>query len=88
MLVLSRKPGEKIYIGTDIAITLIEVSGNRVKIGIDAPENKRILRGELAFWVDAPGQKQPARTEKRKEAGVIAEVPVLRECSAAGMVQA
>lgn len=47
MLVLTRKVGEQIKIGNDIIITVLEVLGNKVRIGIDAPENLLILRGEL-----------------------------------------
>jgi carbon storage regulator len=47
MLVLSRKPGEKIHIGKDVTITLLEIQGNRVRIGIEAPDELPILRGEL-----------------------------------------
>lgn len=55
MLVLSRKPGEKVIIGNGITVTVVEVHGNRVRIGIDAPGNVRILREELAFWREKKG---------------------------------
>jgi carbon storage regulator CsrA len=54
MLVLSRKPGEKIVIGNGIIITVIEVKGNRVRLAFDAPDQVRILRAELASWQDDP----------------------------------
>jgi carbon storage regulator len=47
MLVLSRKAGERIQIGHDVTITVTEVRGNRVRIGIDAPPGRRIVRHEL-----------------------------------------
>lgn len=47
MLVLSRKPGEAIRIGEDIEISIIEVRGDTVRIGIDAPRNVPIFRKEL-----------------------------------------
>ena len=47
MLVLSRKPGEKVFIGENISITIVEVKGNRVRVGIDAPGSVPILRAEL-----------------------------------------
>ena len=47
MLVLTRKAGEGIMIGNDITLKLLEVLGDRVKIGIDAPKSLKILRLEL-----------------------------------------
>ncbi len=47
MLVLSRKAGEKLMIGDDVVLTINRISGNRVAIGIEAPKNVRIVRGEL-----------------------------------------
>lgn len=44
---LTRKQGEKIRVGNDIRITVIRIEGNRVKLGIDAPETERIVREEL-----------------------------------------
>jgi len=61
MLVLSRKPGEKVVIGNGITVTVVEVKGNRVRLGIDAPEQVRILRAELACWQNATaGSDEPA----------------------------
>jgi len=48
MLVLSRKPGQQIVIGSDVVVTITRVSGNQVAIGIEAPKEVTILRGELA----------------------------------------
>ncbi|MGB7327338.1 MAG: carbon storage regulator [Rubripirellula sp.] len=47
MLVLSRKAGQRIYIGDDIVITLAKVAGNRVTIGIEAPREVSVRRREL-----------------------------------------
>lgn len=47
MLVLSRKLDESIRIGDEIVITVKQIAGNRVSIGIEAPDHVRILRGEL-----------------------------------------
>lgn len=47
MLVLSRKPGEAIRIGDDIEISVIEVRGDTVRIGISAPRNVPVFRMEL-----------------------------------------
>ena len=47
MLVLSRKQGETIQIDDQIRVTVVRVKGNRVKIGIEAPDNVAVWRGEL-----------------------------------------
>ena len=47
MLVLTRKPGEGLLIGDDIRITIIEVKGGGIRIGIDAPSDKKIYRQEV-----------------------------------------
>ncbi|RKQ14559.1 carbon storage regulator CsrA [Ureibacillus endophyticus] len=47
MLVLSRKVGETIWIGEDVEIIISEVKGEQVKIGIQAPRNIEVIRGEL-----------------------------------------
>ena len=47
MLVLSRKTKEKILIGKDIVISVLEIEGNSVKLGIKAPKDISILRMEV-----------------------------------------
>ncbi len=47
MLVLTRKASEKIQIGSQITVTVIEVRGRYVRLGIEAPANVRITRKEL-----------------------------------------
>jgi carbon storage regulator len=47
MLVLSRKPMERIHIGDSVVVTVLEVRGNKARIGIDAPDNIHVLRSEL-----------------------------------------
>lgn len=47
MLVLTRKPGEKILIGDDIVITVLDARGDSVRIGIDAPRGVKIQRDEV-----------------------------------------
>lgn len=59
MLVLSRKPDQTIMIGSDISITVMSVKNNRVKIGIQAPSDVRILRQELVL-------EGPCRQEGRQ----------------------
>ena len=47
MLILTRKLGEKINIGDDITVTLVEIKGTQVKLGIEAPKHIEIYRQEI-----------------------------------------
>lgn len=47
MLVLTRKPAESIRIGDDVVIKVIKTARGTVKIGIEAPADVRVVRGEL-----------------------------------------
>ncbi|MGN1090577.1 MAG: carbon storage regulator CsrA [Huintestinicola sp.] len=64
MLILTRKSGEGVYIGDDISVSVVEASKDKVKLGIDAPKNVKIMRSELyesrEFNVQAAVNKVPA----------------------------
>ncbi len=47
MLVLSRKQNERIRVGDSVVVTVVRVSGDKVRIGIEAPPTVRVLRDEL-----------------------------------------
>lgn len=47
MLVLSRKQNERIRVGDSVVVTIVRVSGDKVRIGIEAPPDVRVLRDEL-----------------------------------------
>ena len=47
MLVLSRKETQRIRLGDSIVITIVKISGDKVRVGIDAPSNVLVLRDEL-----------------------------------------
>lgn len=47
MLVLSRKKSEQVMIGDDIVVTIVEVRGDKVRLGIDAPAHVPVHRSEV-----------------------------------------
>ncbi|MDR3114150.1 MAG: carbon storage regulator CsrA [Treponema sp.] len=47
MLILSRKINEKIMIGEDISISIIEIQGEHIRIGVDAPKSVKVFRQEV-----------------------------------------
>jgi carbon storage regulator len=47
MLVLSRKQSQRIRVGNSIVVTVVRVSGDKVRLGIEAPDGVRVLREEL-----------------------------------------
>lgn len=47
MLVLTRRPRQKIMIGDDIVIHIVEVNGDNVRLAIDAPRSVKVYRGEI-----------------------------------------
>jgi carbon storage regulator len=65
MLVLTRKVGEKILIGDGITLQIVGISANRIRIGIDAPDHVKILRGELSSWQDSTDTPQNSCPNER-----------------------
>ncbi len=77
MLVLSRKPQEKIRIGDSIVVTVLALKGNSVRLGIEAPQDVRIVRAELTPLSDAAEAKS---TESKATAvSVAAPIEVAEE---------
>jgi carbon storage regulator len=73
MLVLTRRPGEKVIIDNRVTITVLEIVGSKVRVGIDAPDQVRVLRAELAC--------QPPRTARqgcKETAPPASELPGLK----------
>jgi carbon storage regulator len=60
MLVLSRKEGERVKLGDSVVITILGVTGDKVRIGIKAPPNVLVLREEL--------EPHPQKAEKLRAA--------------------
>ncbi|MDI9508276.1 MAG: carbon storage regulator CsrA [Clostridiales bacterium] len=66
MLALSRKVNESIIIGNDIEITILEIKGDQIKIGINAPKSVPIYRKELYLQIQE-SNKEAASSEISKE---------------------
>ena len=62
MLILTRKSGESITIGDDVKITVIEVKGKQVRIGIDAPRNYIIHREEVYIRIQEENKRAAEKT--------------------------
>ena len=58
MLVLSRKLKEEILIGENIKITVLKVKGNTIRLGIEAPRDVHVLRGEIPKKSEVIGEDQ------------------------------
>ena len=67
MLVLARKVNEKILIGDDIEITIVSVSGENVRIGINAPKDVKILRSEVYAEVQRQNQEAASVSKLQDE---------------------
>ena len=63
MLILSRKVDEKIKIGDNITITLIEVRGDQVKIGVEAPKNVKVFRQEVFNAIQTENREAAANSQ-------------------------
>lgn len=61
MLVLTRKPSQRIFVGDNVTVTVVRIDGNTVRIGIDAPPEVSILREEVG------ARKAAASTPKAKK---------------------
>ncbi len=57
MLVLSRKKGQGIMIGDNIELTIIDIQGDQVRLGIDAPKNVSIYRKEIFLEIQEENKK-------------------------------
>lgn len=69
LLVLTRKPGQTLFIGDNIEVKVLEVNGNQVRLGMTAPDEVHILREELR---ERPvPQKQPQEKLKKRWWGGI-----------------
>ena len=71
MLIHSRKIDEKIQIGDNITLTIIDIHGEQVKIGVEAPKNIKVFRQEV-FEAIQKENKAAAVEQNNDEAGINA----------------
>lgn len=71
MLILGRKEGEEILLGNDIKLKIVEINKGTIKIGIDAPKEVLVLRGELKDKIE----------QMNKEANVEVKVREIKDLS-------
>jgi carbon storage regulator len=62
MLVITRRSGERVVLGDDITITVLEISGSTVRLGIDAPTEVPVYRHEI--WLAVKAENQAAASSK------------------------
>lgn len=62
MLVLTRKVNQQIRLGDDITVTILRVQGNSIRIGVEAPRNVRVVRGELSPLSESTGSESQIAT--------------------------
>lgn len=78
MLVLSRQEREQIVIGGSVVVTVLEIRGNRIKLGITAPSEVIVMRGELvdqAEWPNPPPETLKNRLQRNRLRIIPAKVP-------------
>ena len=74
MLVLSRKPGERILIGENVSVTIVRIGPNSVRLGIDAPRELNIVREELCIEVPVETAESSAEPEPEPEPAELTNV--------------
>ena len=67
MLVLTRKLGETIVIGDDIVIKVVDIHGKQIRLGIDAPTEISIFRGEIYERIQEENKRSVETTDKNEE---------------------
>jgi carbon storage regulator CsrA len=66
MLILGRKEGEKIHLGNDIIIQIVEINKGVIKLGIDAPKDVIVLRGELIDRIQSSNKQANQEIQTRE----------------------
>ena len=63
MLVLSRRAGESVVVGDDVTISILEVRGDVVRVGIDAPRSVAVHRAELLAQLESTNREAASPSE-------------------------
>ena len=71
MLILSRKLNEKIKIGNDITLTIIEIKGDQIKIGVEAPKDVKVFRQEVFNAIQDENKKAAMQTNNLAALGAL-----------------
>lgn len=74
MLILSRKTNEKICIGENITLTIIEVKGDQAKIGVEAPKDVKVFRHEVFTAIQTENRAAAANTSKTQDLSQLANL--------------
>ncbi len=61
MLIITRRAGEKLMIGEDVVVEIMEIVGNQVRVGIQAPQSVRVYREEI--WMAVKEENRAAATD-------------------------
>jgi len=75
MLVLSRRVGESVMIGDDVVLTVVEVRGDIVRLGIDAPRDIKVHREEVYREVEEANRAAAANPSELSAAAALARLP-------------
>lgn len=62
MLILTRRISERLLVGDDVTITILEVKGNQVRIGINAPKETAVHREEIYKRIQLEKQTRPEQS--------------------------
>ena len=75
MLILTRKPGESLFIGDKIKVVVVEIKGNQIRLGIEAPSDVRILREEIYAQILEENQSAAQPVSGASLEGLAAVIP-------------
>lgn len=73
MLVLTRRVGESLVIGNEVTVTVLEVRGDQVRIGVDAPRSIQVHREEVYRELEAENASATAAADRTKR--LVARLP-------------